>query len=78
MAVVSHDWTVCRLRLPQALLELLPQLGPGCALGLLAAAWPLAAAHADMKQLLILVLRKAMFQPDLGAPARPTACYPSA
>ena len=38
----------------------------GAALALLLAAWPLCAAQPDVKERLILVLRKAMFQPDLG------------
>ena len=37
------------------------------ALTLLLAVWPICQQHLDIKEHLILVLRKAMFRPDLGS-----------
>lgn len=51
----------------QALLELLPMLELSVALTLLLAVYPMCQEHLDIKEHLILVLRKAMFRPDLGA-----------
>lgn len=47
------------------------------ALGLLLAAWPAAREHPDVKDRLILVLRKAMFRPDVGTTALSLALHPT-
>lgn len=51
----------------QELVELLPSLDVHVALGLMLAIWPLCRKQRAVKEQLIMVLRKAMFRPDVGA-----------
>lgn len=52
---------------PQGMLEAFPLLDAGVASGLLAALWPACAAREDVKDALVLAMRRSMFGRDVNA-----------